>query len=472
MDSNNPGGAAELGPVFTDALSLLETGALEDLLDRATFFRLPAHLPAEHSVPGDVRQEITVISVGRTHSVSYDLSGSRRPPELDEFVARMERLAGWRRTEAGPGPQAGPPPAPVPPSTPTGPVAGRTSSTAWWKRKVVIAAVAVAVVLAGVGAAVVLGGQDTLAAPSSVEVASDGRSVELSWDGVEQASRYQVLRDGDVLGSTRDTVFTDDEVEVGQRYRYTVIALGSNGLESVASSGRSVTVAEPPPPPAAPTGISASSVDGVVTVTWDAVADASSYNLFRGTVRLFGGPETMFVDENAPLGTNRYSVLAVTADGTLSERSSGATITLSDTWGDLAGIVTAFPELLPADPRKQSYEQSTCGVETSPADTHTDGVAVCDYPNGIHLELLHYPDAQALADRVAETAAESVAPVSWGYTGDVEGGTLYKSQPGGDAAWRFATFVAPERALFGLYVSWPGHTDDELFDTWWFPAPF
>ncbi len=467
-DGRDPGAVLELGPVFTDTLSLLETGALEDLLDRAQFFRLPPHLSADRQLPGDGRQEITVISAGRTQSVSYDVAGSRRPPELDEFVSRLERLAGWRRI----GPPAAPAPAPAaaPPHPPTGSVP--TPRTPWWKRKALVAAVVALVVLAGIGAVLLGGGPGTLAAPASIDAVSQGTAVEVSWEAVAEASRYQVLRDGDPVGTTGGTAFTDDGVEAGTRYRYTVVALGANGLESEASTGRSVTVPVPTPPPPAPTGVSVSAMAGVVTVTWEAVDGASTYNLFRGTVRLYGGPETTYVDENAPQGTNRYSVLASTVDGTLSERSTAAPITLSDTWGDLTYIVDAFPNLLPADPTKQSYEKSTCGVEASPTDIHTDGVAVCDYPNGIHLELLHYPDDQALQARVAETATESIEPTSWGYEGNVDGGTLYESPAGGDTTWRFATFVAPERAPFGLYVSWPGHTDDELFDTWWFPAPF
>jgi len=474
------GGAQDLGPIYTDTLSLLETSALSDLLDRSRFFGLPPFLPADRPTTADVRQEITVISAGRSHSVGYDLAGSRRPPELDEFVVRLERLGGWRRS--GPPPLPASQPQPVPVHGPGGPVPDRhhtgahgtgTLPTPWWKRKAVLAGVAAAVVLAVIAALLVVGsGQDSLAAPSSVEATPAGTTVEVSWTEVEQASRYQVLRDGDVLDTTRETAYTDDEVEPGERYRYTVIALGSNGLTSNASSGRTVTVPQPRPPPPPPTGISVSSVAGVVTVTWDEVEGASSYNLFRGTVRLYGGEETMFVDENAPLGTHGYSVLASAADGTLSERSLTAPITLSDTWGDLAFIVAAFPELLPANPLEQSYQMSTCGVENSPADTHTDGVTVCDYPNGIHLELLHYPDAEALQARVAETTAESITPVSWGYEGGVDGGTLYESEEGGDTTWRFATFIAPERVLFGLYVEWPGHTDDDLFETWWFPAPF
>ena len=176
------------------------------------------------------------------------------------------------------------------------------------------------------------------------------------------------------------------------------------------------------------------------------------------------------------MGTNNYSVLASFANGTQSERSLVAPITLSDTWGDLVYIVAAFPNLLPANPLEQGYQMSTCGVETDADDIHTDGVAVCDYPNGIHLELLHYPSVEALQAREQEIATDAAAPETWQYRQDddslIDGGTFYSNVEGEEPAFRWATFVAPELTLFALHVSWPGHTSDELFDTWWLPAPF
>ncbi|MBA2416037.1 MAG: protein kinase [Geodermatophilaceae bacterium] len=473
-------GALELGPVFTDAMSLLETGALSDLLDRARFFELPPNLPTDRPGPGAVRQEIIVISAGRSHTVGYDLTGSRRPPALDEFVTRLERHAGWRRTGPPPVAPSLPIPAPVPPAgsgrPPTGPIPHQEVGAPWWKRKALVAAVVAAVVLAVTGTVLAFGGADGLAAPASVEANTDGATVELQWAEVDQASGYQVLRDGDVLDTTQETSYTDEEVEPGGRYRYSVVATGRNGLESDASREQTVTVPEARAAPAAPTGLSLSSVGGVVTVTWDEVDGASSYNLFRGTVRVYGGPETTYVDENAPLGTNSYSVLASVADGTQSERSLVAPITLSDTWGDLVYIVAAFPNLLPANPLEQGYQMSTCGVETDADDIHTDGVAVCDYPNGIHLELLHYPSVEALQAREQEIATDAAAPETWQYRQDddslIDGGTVYSNVEGEEPAFRWATFVAPELTLFALHVSWPGHTSDELFDTWWLPAPF
>ncbi|MBA2390795.1 MAG: protein kinase [Geodermatophilaceae bacterium] len=475
-------GSHELGPVFTDTMSLLEAGALSDLLDRAQFFGLPQHLPADRPMTVDVRQDITVISAGRSHTVSYDLSGSRRPAELDAFVTRLERYAGWRQIGQPPVPPTAVPPTPRPPAALGLPPTDRShdralAGTPWWKRKPAVVGMAATVALAVIASVVIaVSGSDTLAAPTSVEATPDGTGVGLQWAEVEQASSYQVLRDGDVLDTTRETTYLDGAVEPGERYRYTVVAIGRGGLESAASSPETVTVPEPRAAPPAPTGLTVSSVEGVVTVVWDAVEEGSSYNLFRGTVRVYGGPETTFVDENAPLGTNAYSVLASVADGTQSQRSLVRPITLSETWGDLVYVVAAFPNLLPANPLMPAYEMSTCGVETAPDDIHTDGVVVCDYPNGIHVELLHYPTPESLQARETEIAADAAPPEVWRYRQDdgtqTDGGMVYDNVEGETTAFRWATFLAPERIEFALHVSWPEHTSDELFETWWLPAPF
>ena len=89
-------GRHELGPVSTNYLSANNRIALEELLHNARFFDLPPRLPLVEVVPGDVLQEITVGNKEVTRTVVYERDGARRPKELDEIVAMLERLAGWQ----------------------------------------------------------------------------------------------------------------------------------------------------------------------------------------------------------------------------------------------------------------------------------------------------------------------------------------------------------------------------------------
>ena len=87
---------SRLGPVSTNYLSANNRIALEELLHNARFFDLPPRLPLVEVVPGDVLQEITVGNKEVTRTVVYERDGARRPKELDEIVAMLERLAGWQ----------------------------------------------------------------------------------------------------------------------------------------------------------------------------------------------------------------------------------------------------------------------------------------------------------------------------------------------------------------------------------------
>jgi len=67
----------------------------------------------------------------------------------------------------------------------------------------------------------------------------------------------------------------------------------------------------PPPVPAAPTGLTATAGDGVVTLSWNAVSGASTYNVIRGTTS--GGPYTT---TNGVAGTTTNYTDASVSDGT------------------------------------------------------------------------------------------------------------------------------------------------------------
>jgi hypothetical protein len=69
-----------------------------------------------------------------------------------------------------------------------------------------------------------------------------------------------------------------------------------------------------------PTGVDAELADGGVQVTWQAVEDAASYEVFRNDESIGTTEESSYLDADAAGGTeHRYSVAAVDGDGELSE---------------------------------------------------------------------------------------------------------------------------------------------------------
>ncbi|MFU8945160.1 malectin domain-containing carbohydrate-binding protein [Mycetocola zhadangensis] len=184
-----------------------------------------------------------------------------------------------------------------------------------------------------------------LPAPADLSaVLNDDNGVDLTWQGVNGASGYNVFRgtatDVDTAGSPLNaepltgTSFTDDSVEGGTTYHYVVVALGENA--SGPSQAASVSIPEDPTAPATP-----ANVVGVVNdsdhavISWDAVVPAASYDVFRAdsaSVGVGGSPvntvpltTTSFTDSTAEAGkTYHYVVVAVGADGLRSAPSSPA----------------------------------------------------------------------------------------------------------------------------------------------------
>jgi hypothetical protein len=94
----------------------------------------------------------------------------------------------------------------------------------------------------------------------------------------------------------------------------------------------------PPPPPAAPTGLTAIAGDGWVALSWNAVSGASIYNVIRGTNT--GGPYTTtngvagattnFTDNSVSDGTQYYYVVtAVNAGGQSANSNEAGALPLS-----------------------------------------------------------------------------------------------------------------------------------------------
>ena len=157
--------------------------------------------------------------------------------------------------------------------------------------------------------------------------ATDGTSstgVTVSWQAVVGADGYTVYRGtandpaaAQVLTTTATTSFEDTTAEPGTLYFYWVEAVNavSASEKSAGETGfRSL---------GAPTGVTATTQSGAaaVTVSWQPVAGAVSYRVFRGTrsgeayaVEIDSTTETSYADESVAAGrTYYYSVIAVGA---------------------------------------------------------------------------------------------------------------------------------------------------------------
>lgn len=125
-----------------------------------------------------------------------------------------------------------------------------------------------------------------LAPPSVTAAASDGQ-VALSWSAVPGATAYRVLR-GTTPGGESSTpigvpasgTYLDTGLSNGTAYYYRVVAISGNGASDPSSEAHATPQVAAPP---APTSLTATGGNGQVSLSWPAVAGATSYKVLRGS---------------------------------------------------------------------------------------------------------------------------------------------------------------------------------------------
>ncbi|MFC1418088.1 fibronectin type III domain-containing protein, partial [Streptacidiphilus cavernicola] len=125
------------------------------------------------------------------------------------------------------------------------------------------------------------------------------------------------------------TSYTDSGLTASTGYSYTVTAVNSAG-ESAPSSAVSVTTAAGSGSgvPAAPGGLAAGTVTSTsVALSWSAVSGATSYNVYRGGVKVGSASGTSYTDSGLTASTGySYTVTAVNSAGE-SAPSSAVSVT-------------------------------------------------------------------------------------------------------------------------------------------------
>jgi hypothetical protein len=129
----------------------------------------------------------------------------------------------------------------------------------------------------------------------------------------------------------------------------------------------------------------------------------------------------------------------------------------------------AFPELVSATPGGQGWGGATCDLGSGPGVV---ALISCEYPTGIHLEVLQFADTAGQDAKVEEIRprAEPGGKTWAAADGGADAGGLFLSTA--DAApWMFLTFWDTDLDLFSVYVDSEGHSLQELQDSWFADAP-
>jgi membrane peptidoglycan carboxypeptidase len=127
--------------------------------------------------------------------------------------------------------------------------------------------------------------------PSGLKVTSSTTtSVQLSWNRVDGAKNYLVLRSESeagpftIAGETANTSYTDSQVEAGKTYSYKIVSQDNDGNHSTPSIVVTVTPGKAPAinlQPPSQIGVKPGAVG--LTVTWTPVQGATHYTIYRST---------------------------------------------------------------------------------------------------------------------------------------------------------------------------------------------
>lgn len=178
--------------------------------------------------------------------------------------------------------------------------------------------------------------------PANVSAGAGNAQVTVSWNSVSGATSYNLYyRAGSTVSKATGTLIADVtspeavlSLTNGTQYAFAVAAENLGGESALSAV---VTSIPTPPPPAAPTGIVAQSGNEQVTVTWNTVSGATSYNLYYRE-----GSTVSKVTGTLLEGVTSPEVVALLTNGT--QYAFAVAAVGSGGESDLSGIAIAIPE--------------------------------------------------------------------------------------------------------------------------------
>jgi hypothetical protein len=172
--------------------------------------------------------------------------------------------------------------------------------------------------------------------PTNVTSSVKAVEITVSWDEVPDASSYNIYRSDDQektytkIGTTAPPSYIDTVDDEGTYY-YRVIAVNADDFESAHSASTSAIVTRP----SVPTNVTTSVTDAEVTLSWNVVSGASSYNVYRsdsqtGTYTKIGESVSLsYMDTVDVARVYYYKVSTVDVDGFESAHSTPRSVTVT-----------------------------------------------------------------------------------------------------------------------------------------------
>ena len=185
------------------------------------------------------------------------------------------------------------------------------------------------------------------AAPIVTATADSESAITLTWDDVYGALSYKIYQDTKVIASgITKTTYTVTGLDAETEYCFYMTAVNETGA-SANSETACATTLEAPKAPAAPVVTATADDDTTITLTWDAVENATSYNVYTGTgtsTTLLASKitaTTYTVQGLSPAKTYCFNVTAVNEVG----KSESSATACATTHEKLTGIIVKSYEL-------------------------------------------------------------------------------------------------------------------------------
>ncbi len=140
-----------------------------------------------------------------------------------------------------------------------------------------------------------------------IKIEAAGNGASLNWQSVTDASEYIVYRDNNEIGTVNETFFLD-EVAPGKTYSYNVTVVKTDkslGQRSITEYGKALM--------APPDNLSSKGKKNTVTLSWDAIEDATGYAIYRDDERINSTPDNSYTDFQLKYETE-YSYTIATLD--------------------------------------------------------------------------------------------------------------------------------------------------------------
>lgn len=235
--------------------------------------------------------------------------------------------------------------------------------------------------------------------PNNLETETiDENTIELTWNTSYTAISYKVYRDDELIAEVSENTYTDTGLNPGTEYCYTVRSVCEIGT-SQASAESCATTLEAIIPCEAPEDITADVKQDAadfehlfkITLEWEAVEEADSYNIYLNEEKIGNTDETSFV-----LGYDNEGTITLTISSSCGEQESSLSNDIVLNLIDDAIIennISLEIHPIPADDKifitsseviKQISIFNITGVMVYESEDNTEGIDISGFNNGIY----------------------------------------------------------------------------------------